>query len=260
MKTSFSSLVLIGILSLFFVSCGSGNFTKVLNSIEVSTVEDQSTQEVQLSFTTDLNLGNMSFPAISLPIMHPKKAYPIGQLDLVPALNNKNQLKVSFNVTQLADLQVSQAVLPNGNPIPMIASNQVISVNIGSNGKLYFAATSTGVVVGLALPIKSFDGIGRALPGINFFPVNSYGKINATAGLFTSAEAGKNGLAIVADFSKAINPQVLYPEDFGIQAQEASAQLKLSYASQVPSSKIQTRIVQLMYALNAAKTKLQIVR
>ena len=105
MKTSLLKLVTLVMLSLVAISCGKGT-TQVVTGIQVqsSTVD----QDVFLALKADLNLGAMSFPAVTLPILHPRGQTPIGSVELLPLLGGKNQIKISVNVSSLADIHAAQ--------------------------------------------------------------------------------------------------------------------------------------------------------
>jgi hypothetical protein len=259
MKNSLVRLVTLVMLSLFAVSCGSGP-SNVLNGIKVSsqTIND----DVWMSFAADINLGAMSFASISLPVLHPRGQTPIGQLELISGLGGVNQLKISVNVSELTDVQSAQAVLPNGNMIPLIANNQTITVNIGNGAKIYLTISEKVTAIGVAVPISAFDSIGRNLPGLNFFPIVNSGDIVGTAGVFTGLNPGQNGIAVVADVSKVVNiGQILNNSGasslMAIQAEEVQDTVKLDLRSHAGSAAQKSKLDALMFELHKKKAVLR---
>ncbi len=249
-------------LSLVLSSCG--NRPQVVTGIQVqsSTVG----QDVLLAVKADLNLGAMSFPAVTLPILHPRGQTPIGSVELLPVLGGKNQIKISVNVSALADIQAVQATLPNGNAIPLIANNPTITIPLGAGAKLYLTIGANAVALGVAVPIKTFDGIGSSIGAINLFPVFNIDKVVGAAGIFTGSQPGQNGFALVADVTAYVNMQNIFvPQQAAdmmkmAMVQEQQAVIKLNYTSQIPNKAKEDKINSMMYDLNRKKTKLQLRR
>lgn len=244
-------------LSIFVVACGQAP-SNVLSGVKVETTTRDN--DVWMSFAADLNLGAMSFASISLPIIHPRGQMQVGQVDLVSGLGGQNQLKVSVNLTELADVNMSQATLPNGNLIPMIANNPTIAINIGNGAKVYLTLSETVTAIGVAVPISAFDQIGQSLPGLNFFPIVNTGNVIGTAGIFTGAKTGQNGIAVVADVSKVVNLGQLMPTQsstFALQAEEAPESIKLDYRSQSGSKSQKLELDQMIYKLHKRKAILR---
>ncbi len=259
MKNLLLRTVTLVILSLFAISCGQNAPSNVLTGVKVEakTIND----DVWMSFAADLNLGAMQFASLSIPVLHPRGQTPVGQLELVSGLGGVNQLKISVNVSELADIQTTSATLPNGNMIPLIANNQVIALNIGNGARVYLALSETVTAIGVAVPIAAFDSIGRTLPGLNFFPIINSNNVVGTAGIFTGLNPGQNGIAVVADVSKVVNLgnllQSSAPAIMAIQAQEAESTLKLDYRSHSGSKSQKAQLDQMIYDLNQKRTILR---
>jgi hypothetical protein len=262
MRTSFLKVVTFVAISLVVSSCG--KTPQVVTGIQVqsSTID----QDVVVSLKADLNLGNMSFPAVTLPIVHPQTRSSIGSVELVPVLGGKNQIKVSVNVSAVSNIRAVQAYLPNGNAIPLIAANPTIEVALGAGAKLYLTIGANAVALGVAVPIKQFDSLGASLGGINLFPVFTIDQAIGAAGIFTGAQAGQNGFALIVDVTKYVNMQDIFvPQvaaDMMIASakrgaiQEEQATVKLNYNSQAPSKSKEDRLNNMIYNLNQKKTKL----
>jgi hypothetical protein len=261
MVYSLVKLLTLVMLSLVVSACGNGK-PQVVTGIQVqsSTVN----QDVILGLKADLNLGNMTFPAVSLPILHPRGQTPIGSVDLAPVLGGANQIKISVNVSALADIQAIQASLPNGNAIPLIANNPTIVVPLGAGAQLYLTIGANAVALGVAVPIKQFDGIGGAVGSINLFPVFAIDKVIGAAGIFTGSQAGQNGFALVADITQYVNMQNIFvPQQASslmsmALVQDAPANIKLNYNSQAPSKAKEDKVNSMIFNLHRMKAKLQL--
>lgn len=226
-----------------------GKTPQIVTGIQVTSHTVDS--DVKLSLKADLDLGNMSFPAITLPIIDPRGQTPIGSVELVPVLGGKNQIKISVNMSALADIQAVVATLPNGNAIPLIANNPTIVVALPSSAKLYLTLAANAVAIGVAVPIKQFDAIGQSVGGVNFFPVFNIDKVQGAAGLFTSKTSGKNGFALVVDVTNYVKMQDIY-------VPSALPTARLNFAKQAPTSAQEKKIGEAIYKLNLNKTRLQI--
>lgn len=257
MKKFLSFSVTIVMLSLFAISCGKAP-SNVLSGVKVQT--NMVEEDLWMSFSADLNLGAMSFASISLPIVHPRGQTPVGQLELISGLSGQNQLKVSVNISELTDVQTTQAVLPNGNMIPLIANNQTIAIEIGKGARLYLTLSETVTAIGVAVPISAFDSIGQTLPGLNFFPIVATNDVIGTAGIFTGARAGQNGIAVVADVSKIVNLGKLLPSEvstFALQAEEVQDAVQLDYRSHSGSKSQKARLDSMIYKLHQKRAILR---
>lgn len=262
MKNSLSRFLTLVMLSLFAVACGSGGPSNVLNGIKVET--SQVNEDTWMSFAADINLGAMSFGTVSLPILHPRGQMQIGQLELVSGLAGVSQLKVSVNLSEVADVNLTQAKLPNGNMIPMIANNQTIAINIGSGAKVYLTLSQTVTAIGVAVPISAFDNIGRSVPGLNFFPIVTQGDVTATAGIFTGLNPGQSGIAVVADVSKVVKLGKLMPSSQLLataQAEESQDEIiKLDKRSHSGSAAQKAKLDSMLLQLHMKKTVLRMRR
>jgi hypothetical protein len=257
MKNSLARIVTLVMISLFVVSCGNAP-SNVLSGVKVEATNVN--DDIWMSFEADLNLGSMNFASLSLPVLHPRGQTPIGQLDLISGLGGVNQIKISLNVSELADVQAAQAVLPNGNMIPLIAHNQTIAVNIGNGARIYLTLSENVTAIGVAVPIGAFDSIGASLPGLNFFPIVNTGDVIGTAGVFTGRNPGQNGIAVVADVSKVVNLGNLLKASspmMAIQAQEAKDDISLDYRSQSVSPSQKSKLDLMIYGLNKKRAILR---
>lgn len=261
MRNFLVKAVTLVMLTVFSVSCGQSG-GGVLSGVNVSTSTQNN--EVVLSLSANLNLGAMSFAAITLPIINPNGQNVIGSVELVPGLGGQNLIKINVNMSSLINVQTAQAVLPNGNAIPLIANNQTIAVNLGKGARLYLTIGANVTAIGVAVPISAFDAIGSKLPGLNFFPVVAFDKVIATAGIFTGAQAGQNGIALVADVSQIVTidrilaPKAASRSAFALSANEdANDGVKLNYDSQKPSAANEKKLNEMLFKMNQKKTVLR---
>lgn len=209
-------------------------------------------EDLNLSVKADLDFGNMSFPAIALPILHPRGQMQIGKVELAPVLGGKNQIKISVNISSLADIQAIQAALPNGNMVPLLANNPTIVVPLGSGAKLYLTIGANTVAIGVAVPVKTFDGIGSTVGATNLFPIFSIDKVVGAAGIFTGPSSGQSGFALVADVTQYVQMQDVFVP------QLASDSVNLSYSSQIPTSSKEQKINNMILNLNTRSAVLEI--
>lgn len=235
-----------------FLTLACGKRPQVVTGIQVQS--QVINQDLSLSLKADLDLGNMSFPAVALPILHPRGQMPIGKVELAPVLGGKNQIKITVNVSSLSDIQAVQATLPNGNMVPLIATNPTIVIPLGSGAKLYLTVGAKAVALGVAVPIKTFDSIGGAVGSANLFPVFSIDKVIGAAGLFTGASSGQSGFALVADVTQYVKMQDIFVP------QMSDDSINLAYASQIPSASKEQKINSMILNLNMKSTALEIKR
>ncbi len=249
MKNSVTRFITVVVLAMLVSACGKR--PQIVTGIQVSS--STVSQDVILSLKADLNLGNMTFPAVTLPILHPQGQTPIGSVELVPALGGVNQMKINVNVSSLTDISAVIPQLPNGNSVPLLASNPTIVVDLGAGSKLYLTLSANVVAIGVAVPIKSFDSIGSAVGGVNLFPVFTIDKVVGAAGIFTGSQAGQNGFAIIADVTQYVNMRDIY-------VPTAAKTTKLNYAEQIPSAAKEDKINSMILKLNNQKKKLELHR
>lgn len=250
MKFIMARLTVLVFISIIASACG--NRPAVVTGIQVQSQVVE--EEMFLSLSSDINLGAMSFPAVELPILHPKTKQAIGSVSLLALLGGKNQIKIKLNISELTNLNASGARLPNGNSIPLIGENKTIAIVLGKGAQLYVTLSEEAVAVGVAVPFSAFDGIGNSVGSVNFFPTFVIDKVIGAAGIFTSATKGQNGFALVADVSQYVKMQDIYIPS------TIPTELALNYNEQIPSSSKESKINNAIYSLNNKKTKLTLAR
>lgn len=245
-------IVFLCIVSVFLVSCGSNK--PMVNDVKVSTSVDG--QDVMLSLTADLGIGNLQLPNASLPIILPKDGREIGQVSLSGVLGGKNILSIDINVSETANLEFASARLPNGAMIPLIADNSVLKIPV-DNVVVYLSLLEGAQAIGVAVPIKSFDKAGRKVGTTTLMPVFSKNGNLGAAGIFTSKTSGQNGIAVVTDISGKIE-NLLNQSNARVAQMEQADSGSLDFRSHSVSKSKKKRIDREMYKLHRKRTKLKL--
>ena len=188
------SLLCVLTLSVSLTSCGK-NSSPIVSEIGVDTIVDGGDQLVSADFK--LAIGNAELPFLDLPL--PKN---YGALRLY-RLNGENRVTVDANLTEILKVPAGQATLPNGNPVPVDTMGAgVITIDIeGVSAKVYVAQTNGVTLIGFAIAIKQLDGLGSSIGNAGLFPNFNIGKVNLTAGVFTSDEQKQTGIAAFANLA-----------------------------------------------------------
>lgn len=247
-RLTYSATLLATLLAL--VSCGSQK--PMVDSIKVvPTVVDD---DIIVSMTADLGIGNVQLPIAGFPIILPKTGKEIGLISLLTSADGKNQLHLEINVSEAANLEVAQVKLPNGSVVPLIGQNKTLEIPVGSKVKVYLSITETSAALGVAIPIKTFDAIGKKTGTAALMPVFNKNGVLGAAGIYTSKTPGKNGFALVADLSSKIAP--LMASQMGIQMQQQEQSLDVT--SLVPSARQEKRINRELLKLHKKRKRLQL--
>ena len=101
----------------------------MVKNVKVST--SQQDNDVLVSLSADLSIGNVQLPYTSLPIILPKIGKQIGQLTLQSSADGANQLVLDVNVSEAANLELASVQLPNGSMLPIIGDNSVLVIPAG---------------------------------------------------------------------------------------------------------------------------------
>ena len=232
-----------------FVSCGSQK--PMVENIEV--VPRYEGADLHVALTADLGLGNVMLPQASFPIT--KDGQHIGNVTMSSLLGGENNLEIDINVSAAADIQTTTARLPNGSPLPLIGGNDVIAVPLGSKAELYIALSDGNAAIGVSIPFKTLDSIGRKVGNSALFPMFNMNKVIGSAGLYFSGQAGQNGFGLFADISQVLDQTMFKGLGFrpDIQAQSA-----LEYSSIQPSRRDKRRIDRELYYLNRKRARLRL--
>lgn len=187
-----------GLVLMLFALISCGGQKPMVTDVKVSTsVVDQ---DVMVSLSADLSIGNLMLPNATIPILIPRTGQEIGTVTLLSGAG-VNKLAIDLNVSETAQLDLEPARLPNGVMVPIIEDRQVIVVPLGKGAELYISIVGGQAALGVAIPIKTFDGMGRKVGTAALMPVFAVDDVIGSAGIFTSKEAGENGIALIADVS-----------------------------------------------------------
>lgn len=235
--------------TLLLISCGS-------QKPNVSDVKFKSfyvENDLNVSLTADLTMGNVLLPSVTIPVTDNGK--DVGSVTLVGA-TGKNQIQVNLNVSQAAGLQAQDALLPNGNALPIIGSKKVIAIPVDKTAIVYLSIDGQEVAIGVSVAVKTFDDIGKNVGSVGIFPVFNENNVVGAAGTYFSKTRGKNGIALFADLSGAIGSNAA--KSLGFDTQIQAEQASLNYNSVSTSRSKKRKINRAMYKLNKKRKRLRL--
>jgi hypothetical protein len=161
-------------------------------------------------------MGNTVLPSIKLPVNLPGKGL-VGEFEL-----GSNFIFVSVNLSEVLKLSAYDAVLPNGDRLPLINENKVVMLEAGAGKKIkiYLSLTAGSKAVGVTIPIAEFDKLGAELktPSSLFIPFNISGT-TVMAGIYSSPDVGENGLGVFVDLGVIFSRLMIngyWVENYGI--------------------------------------------
>lgn len=236
------------VLLVSFASCGSQK--PMVDDILVSPYYEN--DDLHISLSANLSIGNVNLPQASFPIIHPKSGEEIGIVSMISLGGNQNLLDLAVNVSAISNLNSEVAKLPNGSILPLIGNNRSIVIPIGSKVELYLSIGDGQVALGVSLPFKTLDKVGAKIGTSALFPMFNIKEVVGSAGLYFSREAGKNGFALFADVTNVLDPVM-----FLDIARKDDIQ-NLNYSSIVPSSRTEDRIDSEMYKLHRKRAQLRL--
>lgn len=249
------------------VSCGSQK--PMVSDIQV--VPQYVDNDVYVSISADLSLGNVTLPQVGFPIYMPKTFEEIGNLTMLTTVNGGNKLNIEINLSSIIYLEAREARLPNGSILPLIGTNKTIEIPIQDKLILYVTFGDGVAAVGVAIPFSTLDGLGRSVGTTSLFPVFNIKNVFGAAGLYTSKEAGKNGFGLFADISNVMEPVMFLDLGESISQSKSMSQrfsektsaslsekVNLNYSSIIPSSSKEKKINREMYKLHSKRKRLSI--
>jgi hypothetical protein len=190
------------------MACGKGGLRGIVQDVKLETRTDPTTQDLFADLSSIVSVGNLIFPAISIPILDPNNPLEqYGTVSLVRTVDQKNALVVSANLTEISKSQLSMdRTLPNGTPVPIYGSTDMIVLPIERAGRLYLDLSQNRKLLGVAIAIKEFQNIGQYAPGLNlFFDIPESNGIKGVAGVFTGQGPNQNGIALFLDVTEALD-------------------------------------------------------
>jgi len=247
-KTNSSLKTFFIITALFtFISCGSQKPMVTDITVKPGYVDN----DVYISLTAQLSLGNVTLPIVAIPIFMPKTFEEIGLIQMQTSGAGKNFMQVDINLSAIAHIEAQHGQLPNGGLLPLIGQNKTIVIPVKDKVTVYVSFGDGKAALGVAIPFKTLDGLGKKVGTTSLFPVFNIKNVFGAAGLYTSKTSGKNGFGLFADLTNVLDPVMFF--DLGV-----ADQLNLNYSSQVPSYKKEKRINKEMYKLHSRRQRLRI--
>ena len=239
MKIRTNQILAVGTLALALmaVGCGKQNTQSLVQGIQLNSHQDNG--DTFVGMTAQLNTGAMQLVAFDLTIVDPKnptQAY--GHLSAQQLISGGAQLSLDVNLTKVTHLNYVTGVLPNGTPIPVtILGGSVIGIPIGNTGGYVYVAYGNGAaMLGVAMPIKEFNGMSGYVGTANIFPAFDFGKgVTGVGGVFVGNQPSQSGIAIFVDASGAIPTDSPWTVP-GASKSLAKASLKASDASSAPAT------------------------
>jgi len=196
----------------FLISCGKKPQQQILKDINLET--SYRDEDVWISLSSLMYLGNLSFTALDLPIRDPQN-FPqiLGEISLRPTIDlSMTEIQLSLNLSKLAKNKGSGvATLPNGSSIPIggIKKEKVIELVIDKiNSKIYLGLDNDTTILGFAIAINEFDVLSNYLGGTNLFLGFNIENVLGSVGFFSSIDPGKSGLGLFVDLSSVINGDI----------------------------------------------------
>ncbi len=183
-----------------FIS-GCGEFSQRVKDLVINTLAIDN--EMHLVGTTSLDLGGIVLPNINHEIIHPS----LGKLGLL-SIHGDNQVSFQLNISVLTpNLNVSDAILPNGKKVPLIGDLPTVVLPVKGTGASFYITLAKGAaVVGFALPFKNFGGeLGEELGSFSVIPTFQVKDFKVAGGLFYSENPGESGLGAFIDISDLLD-------------------------------------------------------
>jgi hypothetical protein len=233
------AITLVG-LTVMTSACGtSGSFVE---GVSVTPSTQNGDQWVNLN--VKLNTWSLTLPSVDLPI---GGANEVGSLSLTGSPGSA-VFEISANINALAQVQSGDGhLLPNGTAIPVAgaANVPVVEIELGGGILVYVSLSTSELMLGAAIPIAQFAQLPSFIPGLNYFPAFSIGKIQGVAGLYAGSE---NGIAFFVDSSSAL-PTPAAASDASATARIAMSAPSLKYVGVVPNRRTQTNVQNELYQL-----------
>lgn len=247
MQTFIKPLALLALM-ISFVSCGGQK--PMVDDIKVSPYYEN--DDLMISLSADLSIGNVSLPQATFPIIHPKTGEEIGLVSMVNLGANQNLLDLVVNVSSISNLSSEVGKLPNGAVLPLIGNNRSIVIPIGSKVKLYLSIGDGKVALGVSIPFRTLDAVGRKVGTSALFPAFNKNDIYGAAGLYLSKEAGKNGFGIFADVTNALD-DIMF-----LDITRRDDIQTLDYNAVIPAERKERRINSEMLKMHRSRRQLRI--
>ncbi|MDA8793475.1 hypothetical protein N9N67_09520 [Bacteriovoracaceae bacterium] len=243
MQITNQKILLIIFSSFLLVSCG--NRMKYVTDVKVTPDFDQG--DVWINSSAKLNIGNITLPNLTLPILVPGLNRNVGEVEIV-SNSDHDLLKINVNLSEIINLNTSESTLPNGKSLPLIGENEVIQLNLGrkKNAYLYLTMNDNQLVLGTAIAIGGMDFLGNTVGTAALFPAFNIKNVIGAAGIFTSKDKGESGLGIFFDLSDIV-PSVIFEQ------KHTQALQVIEYKEVMPSSSKEQKLNRAIYRMHRKK-------
>jgi hypothetical protein len=169
----------------------------------------------------------------------------VGSVSLKEVFPAGTEISIGLNLSELADVDADDALLPNGTSIPIggLGNTPIIGLAVGKTAaRAYFALGSGVALLGFAIPIREFDGIGRSMGKANAFLPFEFGPVRGTGGLFGGPNPGQTGPGLFVDIGPLLENMV--------QNQSPSLAAGIGSAQSALSSGPDTGVSRILDAMN----------
>ena len=191
--------------------CGKFNPGNLIQDVSATTRLENGDTFAEIEFSLDTY--GFDFPALSLPILDPRDIQTeYGRINVSEQASGLSLLEISVNLDQIGSASGTMDVLPNGSALPLQVPSdvEVLTLPLGkSNSRAYLAFGDETALVGAAIIVRAFDSIGTLVGNALLMPTFTVAGVHGSAGVFTSREASKSGVAVMADvgdlLGKALN-------------------------------------------------------
>lgn len=254
---SVTSILFLIFISMLATGCGKSGYKPITNvAVSTSTLN----QDVYVNLKAEFNLGNVSLPAVTLPVVNPKDPQEIfGSLSINPTFNGTSEVNLKVNFTEVTHLQGGKASLPNGAALPVGGLSQVEIVELSipnTLAKVYIGLDQKIAIAGFALSIKELDQLGSTIGGVSLMPSFAFGKIKGVGGIYTGNQPGTTGLALIVDLSSVLNQEQIFNLSKG-----SFANLKtLAPTSVTPSSSQKSKLETYLFKIGTGKRKIVTIK
>lgn len=207
-------LLIVGLvcMSLTLGSCGNKSPNSFIRDVswESTLVED----DLWLKFSTQFNLGALTFTSVQLPIYNPQNPSEMfGAVTFRPTLDGYSEVETSVNLSACTDVSAGVASLPNGRELPIagLSTVKMYQLNIDSiHSRMYLGLNNSTMLFGFAISIQEFDQLSKSVGGmLNFFPGFQIKGLRGMLGFYTGVESFTSGLAFFVDLSQLFSPDIL---------------------------------------------------
>jgi hypothetical protein len=191
------SLVLLMGLSFSLTSCKEDSkVKKIFKDVDIQTTGEE---EVFVSSTVSLDLGNVELPFAQFDL--PKNYGSVA----IAAYDGLSHVTVNVNLSSIAGLPGGIGELPNGSSIPVeMTAGGVVQIDIPKiNGRVYVAYTSEVALLGFAFSIEQLDFLGDLEKVGVWFPLNIK-NVKLMGGVYFDDVAENNGIGIFVDLKGII--------------------------------------------------------